>query len=277
MKEESITTVPYNADFYIATATIIPVIFLALILEGGLWAWIAGRISTGNVITMPVRIFVSILQLFAVAVLLAGTVSEILALSVLLHQSVNVITENIIYYSTIFLIVLLGITLLSKVPGVFVAGIGTISLDLEDEEELLWSGRCARLALTVFTVINISPWLWGRFFLTNKRVVWMTSKELGLAGAPTIKIDFTGEAGVGADAQSPGWTRHLPSNSLGVVPRPPRGYFFNLITGNGKKYHFCTSVKESEFEKLMQLLTQSSAKTSSIEPIKPSGTGWPIN
>lgn len=37
----------FNADFYVTAASVIPVIFLGLILEGGLWDWIAGRIRTG--------------------------------------------------------------------------------------------------------------------------------------------------------------------------------------------------------------------------------------
>jgi len=103
--------VPFSSDFYVTTATVIPVVFLALVLEGGLLEWISRRIKASDVVTMPVRILVSMLQLFAVIVLLAGTVSEILALHVILRKQTTVNTENVIFYSTAFLIILLGITL----------------------------------------------------------------------------------------------------------------------------------------------------------------------
>lgn len=95
--------VPFSSDFYVTTATVIPVIFLALVLEGGLWEWVSNQIKAPGIVTMLSRIFVSMVELFALAVLLAGTVSEILALHVILREQTNVNTENFIFTQPHFL------------------------------------------------------------------------------------------------------------------------------------------------------------------------------
>jgi len=218
---------------------------------------------------MPVRIFVSMLQMLAMLVLLAGVIGEILALHVLLRQHSGNITDNIIFYSTTFLIVLLGITLAARVPGVFIVDQQGISLNLEDEEELLWSGRCARLVFRPF------PWLWGKLFLTNQRLVWMTTQENGLYAAPTIEIDLERTVEISNDSRLPGWTKYLFSNS--IPPFPPYGQFFDMTVENGKMYHLCASVAEEEFERLIETMIQLSTENGSIEPTEPSGLGWPID
>jgi hypothetical protein len=259
--------VPFSSDFYVATATVIPVVFLTLVLEGGLLEWISRRIKASDVVTMPVRILVSMLQLFAVIVLLAGTVSEILALHVILRKQTTVNTENVIFYSTAFLIILLGITLAGRIPVAFVVQTGPVSLPLEDEEELLWAGRCARL------VPRIRPWMWGKLFLTNERIVWMTNRELGLLAAPTIEIKLENETEISVNRRSPGWIEHLPSS--GLIPFSYRGYYFDITVGDRQIFHFCVAVREEEFEELTGLLMRLLTQSDSIEPIKPSGLGWP--
>lgn len=242
-------TVPYNADFYVVTGTIIPVVFLAIILEGGLWAWISDRIKTGSTITMPVRISVSLLQLLAAAILLAGTASEVLTLHVLLRQKASSATENMIFYSTVLLVILLGVVLAARVPGIFRVT-SSVSLQIEEEEEVRWSGRCARRVIVPY------PWLWGVLFVTDRRIVWMTTREHGLFAPATTEIGFEDQAEIRIDP-SIGWTRYLPSN--GPFFFPPVGHFFDISVSSGKKYHFCAEVKKGEMEELIRLLIQTSS------------------
>jgi hypothetical protein len=271
-KEKSgpIATIPFHADFYVAAATVIPVIFLALIVEGGLWQWITDQIMAGRKNTVVTRFLVSLLQLFALGVLLAGTVSEVLAIQALAQESVNLITKDIVEYSTMFLIILLGIVLLGKVPGVFSVNFSTISLEPEDGEEIIWSGLCARRALSLVT---LSAWIWGKLYVTNIRVVWMGNRELGLMSTPMMEIKLPENSGLVTTVRSPGWTKHLPSNRFGSTP--PQGFFFDVTTRKGKKYNFCTSEKEEEFNRLIETLSPISTGRESINQIRISGTGWP--
>ena len=74
------------------------------------------------------------------------------------------------------IVILLATTLAGKVPGLPVVIASSFDINLEDEKEVvLWSGRCARL-------IAFPPiWRSGKLFVTNRRLVWMTHRELGLA------------------------------------------------------------------------------------------------
>jgi hypothetical protein len=241
-----------NSDFYVTTATVIPVVFLALILEGGLWAWIGGRITADVVATLPTRFFVSLLQLFAVLILIAGVGSEILALHVLLQQRTTPTTQNIVFYSTILLVILLGLVLAARVPGLFIVSAEELLLELEDGEELRWSGKCARL------VMNVTPWLWGKLLVTDRRVVWMTNKELGLFGATPIEIRSESLAiGKNMQAELFWLAKLLPSNNLMFTP--PQGYFFGIAASVKKVYWFCTVEKREELVSHLNALIQSSS------------------
>jgi hypothetical protein len=222
------------------------VVFLALVLEGGLWASIAERIRSVGDATVPVRAFVSSLQLFAVLILLAGTVSEILALYALLKQQASQTTEDVIFYSTSFLVALLGLALAAKIPGFVVGKLSAISLQLDEGEVLRWSGRCARL------VPRPRPWMWGKLFLTDKRMVWMTIKEFGLMAAARVEIQSGHLASINTNAESmlTRLSRHLPSTT--ILPYSiPKGYFFDAINDSGNKYRLCV---KSDQEEIMQYL-----------------------
>jgi hypothetical protein len=101
----------------------------------------------------------------------------------------------------------------------------------------------------------------------------MTTRELGLFAAPTVEVELESGIEISTDPQSLGWTKYLPSNSL--IPLPPYGYFFDMTVVDDKKYYFYAAVKEKEFGELIELLMQLSTQSNSIEPIKPSGLGWP--
>ncbi len=80
VEELAIKSDTNSPDFYVAAATIIPVLFLALVLEGGLWKWIQEQASAASDPPVVIRAFVSLLQSFAVFVLIAGALGEITAL-----------------------------------------------------------------------------------------------------------------------------------------------------------------------------------------------------
>lgn len=245
------TTTDFNADFYVATATIIPVVFLALAIEGGLWEWISGRIKTGGIPTVPARAFVSLLQLFAVLVIFAATLSEVLALFCLWQKYDNKITGSIVFLSTVLLVLLLGLVLAARIPGVFIIqGSNALEIELEDDEEILhWSASCTKLAIA-----PLPYWVWGKLFITDKRIVWMTSRELGLFAAATIEIRAGVRTVVSTKPRSARLTKFLMSNSL--PPGPPKGYFFDLITLTEKTHHLCAYIRSEEVSKLLDSLSR---------------------
>lgn len=131
---------------------------------------------------------------------------------------------------------------MGKLPGFWIVRTGTISIPLEDEEELLWTGSCLRL------VPRITPWMWGKLFLTNERIVWMTNRELGLLAASTLEIELEYGTEINVSIRSPRWAKHLPSSSF--VPFSHRGYYFDIAVGVRQRYYFCAGVREEKFEEL---------------------------
>jgi hypothetical protein len=241
-----------NSDFYVTAATVIPVVFLALVLEGGLLAWIAGKINEDRPATLATRTFISLLQTFAVLILLAGTVSEILALHVLLQQRTSAVTQDIVFYSTALLITLLGFVLATKIPGIFYVSSRDLSLALEDNEELCWSGVCLRLTLSPI------PWIVGKLFLTDRRLVWKTPKQLGLGAAPDVEIR-SGELAINQymHAKVSSLAKLLPANTL--FPSLPRGYFFAVATSYKKTYRFCVMGKDKDISEYLDALIDTPA------------------
>lgn len=240
-----------DADFYVVSATVIPVVFLAIVLEGGLWAWLTDRIIKSNQdAKFLVRAFVSLLQAFGILVVVAATISEILALLVLLNQQSNSTIAHIVFLSTAFLIALLGAVLVSRIPGVWVVHQGELSLALEEGEELRWQGVCAKLGLRFY------PWLWGKLFLTNRRLVWMAPAELGLLGSPTMRI-LTDTITRPEETKESFWyplIRLLPANGL-LVFFPPKGRFMSVRTNNRHVHYFCVSQDGSELFAALESLT----------------------
>ena len=116
-----------DVDFYVVTATVIPVVFLAIVIEGGLWAWLTDTIIKSNRdASFLVRTFISLLQAFGLLVVVAATISEILALAVLLNQRSNPTIADLIFLSTVFLIALLGTVLVARIPGIWVVHHGEL-------------------------------------------------------------------------------------------------------------------------------------------------------
>jgi len=222
----------FNSDFYVTAASVIPIIFLGLILEGGLWDWIAGRIRTGGSPTPMVRVFVSVLQVLAILILAAGSISEIIALFALLRQRASSSVGYAVFCSIVFLILMLGLVLAARIPGVFIVGSDGLTLELKEGEDLLWSCRTARL------VFGPTPWLWGGLFVTDARIVWLTSRELGLLAAPTVEIQLEQLVQVDIETSRSSAIRYLPSNSS-FLYLPPVGIFVDVTDDAGRKYHFC--------------------------------------
>jgi hypothetical protein len=92
-----------------------------------------------------------------------------------------------------------------------------------------------------------------------------------LFAAPTVEVELEHETEIIINVRSPGWTKHLPSNSLIPIPSSYRGYYFDITIGDRRQYHFCAAVGEDEFDELIELLTQND----SVEPMKPSGLRAP--
>jgi len=133
-----------SPDFYITAATIIPVLFLALVLEGGLWKWIQEQISDASDPPTAIRVFVSLLQVFAVFVLIAGALGEMTELYALWQADYSNVLSDIVFSTTALLVILLTAELSLQIPGLWLVTFSTIDLRLSIDEELRWSGVCAR-------------------------------------------------------------------------------------------------------------------------------------
>jgi hypothetical protein len=71
--------------------------------------------------------------------------------------------------------------------------------------------------------------MWGKLFLTDKRMVWMTVKEFGLMAAARVEIQSGHLAGINTNTESmlTRLSRHLPSTT--IFPYSiPKGYFFDV-------------------------------------------------
>jgi hypothetical protein len=186
-----------NADLYITAATIIPVLFLGLALEGGLWRWIKEQASEAGDPPIGMRVFVSLLQSFAVLILIAGTLGEITALYALWRRDFSNILGDVVFFTTALLVALLAAVLGLQVPGLFLVSLKAIDLKLLHGERLRWSGICFRSTHLPW------PYRGGKLFITDKRLVWATPKAAGLLGSPRVEVSSKDLSTVmrGADKQ----------------------------------------------------------------------------
>lgn len=176
------------------------------------------------------------LQVFALLILGAGSISEIIALFVLLQQSASSGVGYIVFYSIVFLILMLSLVLAARIPGLFIVKTGDLTLELKKGEDLVWSCRTARL------VFGPTPWLWGKLFVTDERIVWMTTRELGLLAAATVELQPEQLAHVDIETARSSAIRYLPSNSS-FLYLPPVGIFVDVTGDAGRKYHFCVQAE----------------------------------
>jgi hypothetical protein len=187
-----------NADFYVTAATVIPVIFLGLVLQGGLWVWLSKRIKTLSGQQTRLGAAISFLQFFALAILVANTVAEIVALHALQTGHSSATASGTVFWSAVFLLILLAISLATRIPGLVRTDLDAIELNLEDNEELHWSGLVPRLLRPLvrtrkifgmrFEMANPAPMSSGKMFITDKRLVWLPPGEMGLLGGRRIEI-----------------------------------------------------------------------------------------
>jgi hypothetical protein len=219
------------SNFYIVVATVIPVVFLGLVLQGGFWDWIEKKIKTGGYATLRTRILVPFLQLASLVVVCLGTASEIISLDVLMTGENSQVKDQFVFYSAAALIVMLGIVLLAKIPGIFWIGFGDVALAAEADEEI-------KSNLSVYRWVK-GPWPWrtGVLFMTNKRVVWLTKRELGLEAASEIEITITDlrEANYYTE---PLWSKMIRVLVLSTIPG---GYWLNIVNSDGESYRFALS------------------------------------
>jgi hypothetical protein len=125
-----------TADFYVTEATVIPVIFLALVLQSGLWVRLGRRITRLSSQRTRLGLTITVLQFFALAILVANTIAEIVALHALQTGHSGASASGTIFWSTVFLLILLAISLAARIPGLVWVNFDAIKLDLEDGEEL---------------------------------------------------------------------------------------------------------------------------------------------
>jgi hypothetical protein len=228
-----------NTDFNIAAATVIPVLFLALTLQGRLWAWIADRIKASSNMTVLARMVVSLLQFFSIIILAAGSVSEMLAMYALWRQRTDSVIEGTIFFSMLFMIILLGVALASSVPGLFWTNPRTLSLELESgDEKIRWEGTAARLA------VALVPWVGGKLFVTDRRLIWKTSSELGLFGARGVEIPSKDLKDIAYQPEPQLHDRLLrspPVKFITITFLPgsiPFNSFFKVTTKDGRSFNF---------------------------------------
>lgn len=272
-----------NADFYVTAATVIPVIFLGLVLQGGMWAWLSRRIKTLSGQPTRLGVAVSLLQLFALAVLVANTVAEIVALHALQTSHSSATASDTVFWSSVFLLILLAISLATRIPGLIRTDLDAIKLDLEDDEELQWSGMVSRLTRPVVRtpkifgmrlgIGNPAPSVSGKMFVTDKRLVWLSPGEMGFLGGRRVEI----RAGEFASIDERRLTR------LAQLAILLRGRFLHLLltlllspievsSTNGNSYTFYVFADHAEIMPyLMALRDAGQAEGGSAQPAETTG------
>lgn len=236
-----------NADFYVAAATVIPVIFVAVILDAGFRAWIAKKITTEkNTIKVIDKTLVAAWQLSAVLVLLVGAIGEVLALYALWQVHAGPIIGDIVFSSTVFLIILLCLSLAAGIPGLFLISLRELTLTVEDDENYLWSGVCLRL------VSGGVPWRGGALFLTNKRLVWMTTRQMAFLAVPRIEIPAgkLKRSYVERESIKSALLRSLASHVLYLH----RGYRLTISVADGNSHSFTICTSNDKFMEALQSL-----------------------
>jgi hypothetical protein len=232
-----------NSDFYVTAATVIPVIFLGLVLEGGFWAWIAERITSGGDLTRQARYTISGLQLGAMLIVGLGMLGELLALYALFKGRSNPLVGNLVYFSTAALVVMLGLLFILKVPGLGWSSFAGLSPELEDGEHV-------REKMGVYRwVSSLYPWSPGVLFLTNRRIVWLTMRATGIMGASRLSIRLT-NLDSAADYKEPIWSRLM--KKLVPYSNIPSGCCINVKTLDDHSYKF--SMSATRASKIMEYL-----------------------
>jgi hypothetical protein len=110
--------VTFNADFYITAATVIPVLYLALTVQGTMFPWLVARLGKalekmkGEVGSKAklVKLLGTLLGAYtamtaAALIITAGVVGEIVALLVLVHRHDSTAARQIVFDSTVGLLV----------------------------------------------------------------------------------------------------------------------------------------------------------------------------
>jgi hypothetical protein len=235
----------------VTAATIIPVLFLALVLEGGLWKWIQEQVSDASDPPIAVRTFVSLLQSFAVFVLMAGAAGEMTALYALWQTDYSSILSDIVFSATALLVVLLTVELTAQIPGLLLVSFSTIELRLRADEQLRWSGVSRRS--TRFP----RPFNVGKLFVTDKRLVWVMPKAAGLLGPPRVEIHSKDLSAVRDGGEKPmprtgRWFSSILSNFLS----PPARHRVIAISSSGRKYSFFPYEYSEAIRYLRQLLPE---------------------
>jgi hypothetical protein len=120
-----------------------------------------------------------------------------------------------------------------QIPGLFLITFNTIELRLLADEEVAWSGVCARS--TRF------PWLYntGKLFVTNKRLVWVMPKAAGLFAPPRVEISSRDLSTAREGKEKlPGRIGQWYSSILSNFFSPPARRCLIVISESGRKYSF---------------------------------------
>ena len=80
----------------------------------------------------------------AVFVLIAGALGEMTELYALWQADYSNVLSDIVFSTTALLVILLTAELSLQIPGLWLVTFSTIDLRLSIDEELRWSGVCAR-------------------------------------------------------------------------------------------------------------------------------------
>jgi len=243
---EVINTSAFNVDFYVTAATVIPVVFLGVALQGGLWAWIIEMLSTSADTNQAMRRLIYLLPKLALFILLASTVGEVLALYALLQRHSDQLIDYIVFFSTVFLVILLGLSLGARIPGIVGASVNPLTLETEPSENLLWSGPSLQR-----TRGHRRPWRLGKIFLTDRRLVWMTRKELDPLAVRPVEIDVDTLRGISWKKEST--LSQLIRWPLSNAYLPQGSYRMDLTADDGETYIFYVSSRGEQAMRHIQV------------------------
>jgi hypothetical protein len=99
----------------------------------------------------------------------------------------------------------------------------------------------------------------GKLFVTDERIVWLTSRELGLFAAGAVELQLEQLAHVDIETLRSSAIRYLPSNSYFVL-LPPAGIFVDITDDTERKYHFCV---QAELDDIMQHIKETAVESNS--------------
>lgn len=121
----------FNVNFYVIAATVIPVLYLALTLQGTMFErlmthWLSTKDSPERFWPQIQVIVIAFISIFVGAVTLYGVYAEFLAIRALYQESGNAQNEHTVYQSVVLLLIVAAAGPAARFVTVYFGSLGVI-------------------------------------------------------------------------------------------------------------------------------------------------------